>query len=87
LSADALARLRADHSPTPGLLVHDWDDGAAVVFVPGANTTHLIDGTTASLLADWHQPIDATDAGWLTAQLEAQVPTLLQAGILVRCPA
>ena len=65
--------------------MHDWDDGAAVVFVPGMNTTHLVDANTASLIADWLQPVPAADAAWFGAQLEAQIPTLLQAGILVRC--
>lgn len=82
MAEDTLARLRSTTRPAPGLLVHDWNDSAAVVFIPGTNTTHLIDGTTACLLADWQQPVAADEVDAVTRLLEAQMPVLLQTGIL-----
>lgn len=84
-AADTLSRLRGQCRPVSGLLIHDWGDSAAVVFVPGTNATHLIDGSASALLADWGQPVAPDEAEAVASWLEAQVPALLQSGILVPC--
>lgn len=87
MADDTLSRLRRIYQTSPGMLLHDWGDSAAVVFVAGTGTTHLISGDVAALLADWEAPgstddLDAAEADWLQAQL----PTLLQTGILQARP-
>ena len=82
---DTLAALRSAYQPAPGLRLHDWDETVAVVFVGGTNTTHLVDGTAASLMADWLQPVEPDQAQVVASLLQEQIPSLLQAGILVRC--
>ena len=88
---DPLSRLRRLVQPVPGLLLHDWGDSGAVVFVPGTGTTHLIDGVIAGLLANsFPAPgaaaaanLDPGDVDSLNADvLNAHLPALLLAGIL-----
>jgi len=83
LTEDALARLRGAYQPADQLLVHDWGDATAVVFVQGTHVTLLVDATAAALVADWTQPVDADEADAVARLLESQIPALVQAGILI----
>lgn len=89
--ADDPSSLLRIYRPAPGLLMHDWGDSAAVVHVPGTGATHLVDASVAVLLAQWDS--QAADARAPSAALEdadtleAQLPALLQAGILQHRPA
>jgi hypothetical protein len=84
LPEDILAALRSAYRPAPGLRLHDWDEAVAVVFVAGTNTTHLVDATAASLIADWQQAVEPEQARLVADLLQAQIPSLLQAGILIQ---
>jgi hypothetical protein len=66
----------------PGLLVHDWGETAAAVFVPATASTHLIDGSTAAWLAEVATD-EAAAALMAEGALADQIPALLLAGILV----
>lgn len=72
--------------PAPGLLIHDWGESAAVVYVPARASTHLIDGGLAAALLDWiGSPSPAADADAQGAAFEALQPhleALLMAGIV-----
>lgn len=78
-----LTQLRRAYAPAPGLLFHDWGDSAAVIYVPGTHATHLVDATAAGLISDWAQPVDAEEAAMVALRLQAQLPDLVQAGILI----
>lgn len=88
--------LHSTYEPAPGLLMHDWGDSSAVVFVKGTAATHLVDGDIAEVLAAWmggqagpHEIRQlfaaAPDPAAALAHFAAQVPQLVQSGILVSC--
>ncbi len=77
--------VRTAYQVSPGLLVHDWGDSAAVVFVAGMGTTHLIDGSVAAALAAWDDASPDDDEA-LDAALAPHIDALVQTGILQERP-
>jgi hypothetical protein len=39
------------YEPAPGLLLRRWGESADIVFVPGLNSTHLVDAVAGEVIA------------------------------------
>ena len=83
---DALRASVSSYAVAPGLLFRQWGELNAVVFNPAMNSTHLVDGLAASLLALLlgmeHRQGDPLPAPPSADQLNATVAALFQAGMI-----